>query len=295
MKKSVNIAFIGGDGRAAHEAQYFGSLGHEVGYCRCQSDMGTSAVKIESVDDALGFADVLVLPIPVSRDNKTVAYSGGVLLSQIIRDMPQNKKILVAGGMIPSLFAQELSGKGVLVFDYAVCESYLQTSADLTMTAFFDFIKDKNFDALENQRIAVCGFGRIGKRLALALCRQNTQINVLSGNAHKHIGNYPENVSFYGYDQGIRALDGCSAVINTAPAHVIGMEAVKAIPKNAVFYELASAPFGIDDDCVKYLGGRYVKALGLPGIYYSKESGELIAKSILEHVQNSGYYKKEWS
>lgn len=284
MKKSVNIAIIGGDGRAACAAEYFYRLGYEVGYCRCQSDISSSAVRIESVSDALEFADAVLLPIPVSRDGKTLAYSEGVLLSQIINDLPKDKKMLVFGGMIPKGVKQELESRGAHVFDYGEDEKYLQESATLTAMAFFDFIKDKNFSPVENKRVAICGLGRIGKRLVLSLCRENTQILALSGNADAHKGNYPENVSFYDYKDAKTVLDGCDIVINTAPANVIDVEAVKNMPENAVFYELASAPFGIDNESTKYLGKRYVKALGLPGIYYPKESGELIAKSVLDHL-----------
>lgn len=284
MKKSVNIAFIGGDNRAAHAAGYLCALGYEVGYCGCKSDMHPQAVKIERVGDALDFADAVILPIPVSRDDKTVSYSGGVLLSQITNALPRRKKISFFGGIVPKSFKNELEILGHGVFDYAECENYLQVSATLTADAFFDFIKDKNFGVLENQTAAVCGLGRIGKRLVSALAGQNTQINVLSSKTAEQVGLYPENVRFFSYDQAKDALFGCSVVINTAPANVIGIQAVKALPENGVFYELASAPFGIDGECAKYLGARYQKALGLPGIYYPKESGELIAKSVLEQL-----------
>lgn len=284
MDKSVNIVFIGGDERALTAARYLCRLGYEVGCCKVKGEMDGLAVRIESVDDALGFADAVILPIPVSRDGKTVLYSDGVLLSQITNGICADKETLVFAGMIPKAFKQELLDVGAAVIDYGADEKYLQRSAELTVFAFFDFIKERAFPALKNKKIAVCGLGRIGKGLVCSLCGQNTQINVLSSKADECRGKYPCNVHFYSYGQGAKALMDCDAVINTAPANVINMKALKSLPEDAIFYELASAPFGIDEDSASYLGKRYVKALGLPGIYYPTESGELIARTVLSEL-----------
>jgi len=281
LKKSMNTVFIGADARSAFAAEYLDLAGHEVGYCKCQCRMPASAVRIESIGDALGFADAVVLPIPVTRDGKELLYSEGVLLSQIAENLPFDKKMLFFGGMIPDFWQEELESLGVKTVDYSKNEQYLQNSAELTARAFLDFLNDKDLPSLENSKVAICGLGRIGKCLTRHLGRLNAQINVLSGRADALRESYPRNISFFDYRDACDALSDRDAVINTAPSHVLGMVAVKSLPKTATFYELASSPFGIEKSCAKYLGDRYVKALGLPGIYYPKESGELIAKSVL--------------
>ena len=100
MEKCVNIVFIGGDDRAAFASAYLCQMGYEVGYCSCKSQKFSSAVKIENVCDAVEFADVIVLPIPVTRDSQSVSYSDGALLSLILNDISKDKKMLVLGGMI---------------------------------------------------------------------------------------------------------------------------------------------------------------------------------------------------
>lgn len=284
MKKNENIVFLGGDDRAAYAAQYLCQKGYEVGYCACESKAFSAAVKIEKLEDALRFANVVVLPIPITRDQLTLAYSNGILLDQIVSGACAEKSMVFLGGLIPSDFKSKLEQYAHQVVDYSLDEEYLQSSAKLTALGFWDLLDEFEFPPLNEKRVVVCGLGRIGSRLACDLCRRNAQVTVLSGKSKQNALAFPDNVSFCCYQEASKALCECDAVINTAPAHVIDIQALERIPQNAQFYELASAPFGIDEKGAAFLGQRYVKAPGLPGKYYPKESGELIAKAVLKNV-----------
>ena len=66
------------------------------------------------------------------------------------------------------------------------------------------------------------------------------------------------------------------AVINTIPALVINKREINLLQPDAVVLDIASAPGGCNFPYLKERGIAHKLALGLPGIYSPKTSGEIL-------------------
>ena len=93
MKKVTNIAFLGGDDRSVHAMECFGRSGYEVASCGMLDKMSLDCVKISTVYDAVKFADALILPIPMTRDQKSLSYSNELWLDDIVESIDKNENL----------------------------------------------------------------------------------------------------------------------------------------------------------------------------------------------------------
>ena len=71
-------------------------------------------------------------------------------------------------------------------------------------------------------------------------------------------------------------------IINTIPSNVIDEDLLHKISLNTVILELASAPYGLNQDIANGLGLKYYILKGLPGVHRHITLGKELAKIIKE-------------
>ena len=234
------------------------------------------AVRLMSLEDCFEFGDVIILPIPVTRDGAFLSGSN-ICISEIKKLCEKYRgKTAVFGGMPP----KELEG---VVVDFLGEEKYQSISAKLTSDAFFEYLSKENKNISKSETVCVCGYGRIGKEICNTLRKLKIRVKVLTGTPSKHP--CVDAVEFYHYDFADQVLSKASRVINTAPCNVISDSAALKMAEDAIYYELASKPFGLSAEAEKILSDRRVYLPGLPGKFFPKESGVLIVDTVMELLE----------
>lgn len=152
-------------------------------------------------------------------------------------------------------------------------EIYLSENARLTAECALRLLQEKLPRDIFGCPVLIIGWGRIGKCLTRLLHGMGARVTVAARKA-ADLGM----LAALGYDavpmdKMLDMLPQMRVVINTAPAPVLGEEALAQLPTNGIKLDLAS---------VRGLAGEDVLwARGLPGKMLPEASGQLIARRML--------------
>ena len=174
----VKYAIVGGDARSAQLAAMLAQDGHRVcAFALEKADVG-EAVKTGCLQGCVYGADCVVLPVP--------AESGGLLntpLSDNVLRMSEvmgalwTGQILIAGRLSDASAAQGLRA-GVHMEDVMLRPEFLMGNAALTAECAIARLIDESDRALMDSAVLVCGWGRIGRLLALRLAALGAAVTV---------------------------------------------------------------------------------------------------------------------
>ncbi|MCQ2385108.1 MAG: hypothetical protein MJ078_00295 [Clostridia bacterium] len=155
----MTLGFLGGDSRTLAAADVFRAKGEAVyGYLPGLSarEKEKSGMIFTCPRYLCETADAVILPMPVTKDGKTL-FSTDLSLS----DLPFRPGQKILGGMIPPGFYPDRDVK-----DYSLDEAFLRYNAFLTAQGALSFLLPYTKRGLLGISVGVVGFGRI----ASALC-----------------------------------------------------------------------------------------------------------------------------
>lgn len=269
--------------------------------CLPDSDTDTNLRICGSLSKAVEGADILILPLPASRDGETVHTprepNCRVTLSEIADLMSRTPRLTLFGGKLPQKFidsTREFDPTSIRVTDYYDREVLRLRNAYITAEAALMTAMELTDRTLRDTSVAVLGYGRIGKYLARLLRALGADVTVCARR---------EETLFEAAAEGCRPLlvtvsDPMSGMallcrdhpilFNTVPAHILPRDLLMGLQPDTILIDLASAPFGVSDDHVREAaaqnGLRYLRAPSLPGSYAPRDAGRAIAECILEII-----------
>ncbi len=125
---------------------------------------------------------------------------------------------------------------------------FVELNANLTAEAAVQKVLEDTKESIVSKSVLIVGCGRIGKRLAVLLSAFGARVSLLT--SRKDVN------AIYGETFGYGDVDAAryDIVLNTAPNRRLGKKFLCATKNGAVFYELASKPYGFDTDAAKILG-----------------------------------------
>ena len=186
-----------------------------------------------SSPDVLRFSEIIILPIPTTRDGVTVS-GCGIPLHDVVDEA--HAGTLVLGYGLPEWFTDLLSTLGASFVDVARDEEFLVGNASLTALATLGVLLDNGRAALSDLKIGIVGYGRIGRALLRDLLYFGADVTVFTSR---------ESVRVELGEMGIRSegvtrdadIGGLDILINTAPAVSAFLD---EIPDTVRIIELAS-------------------------------------------------------
>ncbi|MBE6578079.1 MAG: hypothetical protein E7653_08105 [Ruminococcaceae bacterium] len=300
MKNKPKIAVLGGDLRQYAAAKEMGKAGFDVyAYALCvESDEAKRIYLCDGLDEALADARALILPLPVSTDDRTLncpahKSSERISLEQIISQMRSDA--LLFGGRIPQLMSVRAQEKGIKVFDYFLSEKLQIKNAYITAEAAMSIAMNSLDKCLKDARVAITGSGRISRILSELLRRMGTNVTVAARNADVLaysrllgcktlvISNKNDGEKWYA-----ELMKGYDIIFNTVPSWLFDREFLCKADKKMLFIELASAPGGIDICAARELSSNVLWASSLPGKYAPQSAGTLIAECVCDILEEEG-------
>ena len=311
----LRFAVIGGDLRMTHLCRRLTEAGHTVSVLGCGHDcLPDSEVRSPREDEGIlricstlggvaEGADVLILPLPATRDEATIHCprdpACSVALAEITELMVRMPRLLLFGGRLPKKYIDAAMGNHLLrgrMNDYYESEILQLRNAYLTAEAALMTAMELTDRTVRGSSVAVLGYGRIGKYLSHLLRGMGAEVTVCARREESLFeaaaaGCQPLLILPESTKGGMTSLcEDHTVLFNTIPAHILTRDLLMGLKKNTLLIDLASAPFGVNDRDVREAtaqnGLRYLRAPSLPGSYAPRDAGRIIAECILEDLSH---------
>lgn len=280
------ILVIGGDLRFVYLSDAFLKNGFETSVYGIEyntSLLGTTPE--ESLESAMAKTDVIILPLPVSRDRRNINaqyFMADIPLKLFLENLNSNH--IVFGGMISEDLKASIKSKAEKCIDYFQDEQLTLKNAQLTAEgAISTAIENTHFSLFESN-IVILGFGRIARFLARYISDFGSKVTICARNKIAL-----SEAQLSGYDvcnlnDMHPILNRADIIFNTIPAEVLSKPELDCIRKQTLLIDLASKPGGVDLSAAASLGINHIQALSLPGKTAPMSAGKAIYKTILENL-----------
>ena len=235
------------------------------------ADKGFSVGIISSASAYINGWDHIILPLPT--------LSGGLICGT---DIPLSHVLSGLGGARLFYGNAPESSMPENAVSYCAAKRFIDINSDLTARGVI-LTAGENDISLDGGSVAVIGYGNCGRAICRELKSFTNDITVYARSPGATQAARKPGCSSGDFAQLEAALKKHDVIINTVPAHILD-RAVRGFGKNNVYIEIASEPFGFDASVTDTSGFKYIKAPGLPGKYFPRESGALIADTVLELI-----------
>lgn len=258
------VTVFGVDRRFLYAAEYLSRRG-----CRA-----------ERYAPGAGFAPILLLPVPASRDGATVAGFPDVSTDELLAARPR----LILGGNLSGGFTAAARRAGIAVRDYMNAEAFVLKNASLTSDAALGILLSESSAAPRENPTAIIGFGRIGKFLSRGLLSLGCPVTVFARDPRERtmatlIGaRSADTVSLA--EPG--ALRGFRTLVNTVPARLLSKEAAADLPAGSLLLELASGDGNLP---APGNGVIYRRENGLPGRTFPESAGIALGETARDLIR----------
>ncbi len=267
--ENKKIMIIGGDKRFEYVEQYLSEKGFEVSPCRSETELLSEAENSKTV----------ILPLPVTRDGVYINMKSAnpqMSLKTFISAIKKGDAVI--GGIVNPDLEVALEERGAAVFDYYDGEM-INENAVLTAKALPKVFSENGID-FRNMRTVITGFGRTAKATADLLCAENCDFSVCARSKAAEKQARDKGYDFLYLDALPDRIKDFRLVINTVPALILDEKIFAEMNGDTVIVDIASAPFGEDENTAKAFSIRLIRALSLPGKYFPRQAGALIAERI---------------
>ncbi len=271
----MTIFICGGDARQKYAAAELSRLGYSVRY--------TALTDASCCLGDLGGADVLLLPIPATRDGTHLncSCSAPPTLASLCEMGPAR---IFGGGFSAALIAEMRRG-GRAVTDLLAIPSFTEQNAALTAEAALGVGMQAAGRSLKNLDVGVVGYGRIAARLARLLLLLGARVHVFARREEARLAAILDGVTAHDTASLGRMLGEIRLLFNTVPAPLLTREVTAHLTDCAVV-ELASGRENIA--LAAHEGVTLHFAHSLPGKVFPVSAGHIIAHTVDRILQAGG-------
>ncbi len=295
--KSHTIGFIGGDKRISMLAAIMKKHNYNIRATGLLCDDVLSDEELcESARELFSVCDVIVLPVPVSRDKTNIfAEKQGfeLKLCDILAIAKGCDKKIIFGGVMPKDFALQLNEYNHIAIDLFNNSDLIYSNAIVSAEGALMVSMERTESSVISTKYGVLGYGRIASYLAKILSALNGEVTVFARRdaaldeasrmgyrTFKLRDDLDED-----YVQELSAeLDNLSVIFNTVPSNIIKAEIIRNMNSRPLYIELASYPYGIDSRDAREANFNIIYAPSLPGRYCPMSAAEYIFKAISAYL-----------
>lgn len=253
---------------------------------------GINIKNSENLEDFLDDIEVVIGPIPFSRDGLTVNskfIKNKILIKDLLEKM--KGKILIAGNISEDV--KKLSQiYNIEVIDVMKSEKLAILNTIATAEGTIELMISNTNTIIFECNVLILGFGRVAKTLANRLKGLVKSITCASREDEELAW-----IEVYGYEkldlkdfvkcqESKKCLENYKVIINTIPSMILDAEKLQYVNKEVLLIDLASNPGGIDKEETKKQGLKLIHALGLPGKVAPVSSAKFIKEVIYNYLKN---------
>ena len=281
----LKFAVIGGDRRAALLCRLLAADGHRVhSYALEHAELPAEIPRTGCLQGCLYGADVAVLPTPAEKSGLlNTPYAAAPCPMETLLDTLWPGQLL-CGGLIGKDRCRAVVKNGVTVRDFMKTPAFVTANAALTAEGAVGLLLLESERALLGSRVLVCGWGRIGRVLALRLLGMGARVTAAARSAAQRAEARALGCEALDFKDLATALPGCDFAVNTVPARVLSEAQLCCLPEGTLLLELASSPGGFDRTTAENLGLHAVAAPGLPGRSAPLAAAALMREAIYDYL-----------
>lgn len=268
------ILIIGGDKR---QEGLYRKLKSKAYKCFLENKNSANALSM------VNYNSVLVLPVPFSSDGEYIYCADKNFRLKINDLLPvlRDNSTVISGGINEEI-RSELRENGITYYDMCDSDFFTEYNAFLTAQGALKLLLDNTESLVTGRKVLITGFGRVAEALAHALKGVGTDVYILARNNRQLIKAGClgfKTVCFSAKSSVICMFD---YIFNTVPCCIFTESEVFRIRDDAVYFELASKPFGADKKDFSVHGKTYVYGGGLPGKFVSDSAAEIM----FDYIEN---------
>lgn len=276
---AIKYAVLGGDLRYKILCELLQKDGYSV-------NCFANEYKENTVGEFVGLingADVLVAPIPFSKDSKNVflptAYN--ISINSLLCEMDKNGCKGLVGGVMGAEVYSDAANYGIRVYDFFDMEEVAVLNAIPTAEGAIQTAMQESERTIFGSKALVLGYGRCGKILA----------NMLKGIGADVSATYRKDsdrayITAYGIHpielkEFVSYIKEFSFIFNTIPYPVLNKDILRRVAKGSVIIDIAQAPGGTDFATASALNLRALYCPGLPGRVAPYTAAEVLKGALI--------------
>ena len=277
------FSFIGGDIRQLQVVDMM--LGE--GYRIKTFGLGKKDVnEKDSLKECVKGADYIILPLPYSKDKRTVNApfcEKEIMIEELLNEANDKQKVI--GGRLDGEIKKRFLEKGVYTFDYTEREDFAVMNAVPTAEGAILKAIEHTPCTLKECNCLVIGYGRIGKILASYLKGFGAKVTATS--RHKNV---LAEIDSFGYkalktEKISDVIGDFDVIFNTVPHMILDLKCLMATKKDVLIIDLASKPGGVDFGEAERLKRKVLWELSLPGRVSPYTAGRIVKETVLNMVE----------
>lgn len=231
----------------------------------------------------------IIFPLPMFKgENLNIAtntiFSSPELLSVLRNHITPNQKIF--GGCIPEDVSEMLSQRNILWFDFMKEQTISIYNSIATAEGLIGEMILSTSENLHGKDILILGYGTCAKTLAIKLQAFQMHTCICARNEAALMEAFCLGHCVEPLSKLREIIPRYSMIVNTIPAKVMTREILDNVSKEAMIYEIASFPYGIDLDYARKLKLNVNLCMSLPGKYSPVSSAHILTEFILKNTRN---------
>lgn len=279
---TMNFLIIGGDDRLVELANIFSRKGYSVYTYGMDKAAACQASKINSLDEAVSKCDVIIGPIPFSKElnkvNSTYAEEP-IDMDELFAKITPDKKLFF-GALNKN--SRELAEKhNIKYVDYFYDESYQILNTIPTAEGAIALMISETERTLFGRKVMILGYGRIGKLLSEYAKAMGVEVYVEARKDSDLTWIRAKGMSAVPLKDLSDFLSEMDIIVNTVPALLLDSDKLELIKPETFILDVASLPGGVDFTAAKQKGIKTIHALGIPGKIAAKSAAEYIFDTVI--------------
>ena len=263
------IIVCGGDERNYHLCRFLIEEGFDAVWLFAEkSEMKGDFIIRGDFDKDNAYA--IILPLPLSRDGKTLntplSYKS-VSLTEI-DNFCQNKRVFT-------------SDDSIFAVNYFKDEGVTVSNARLTAVGFLKELLNFEKEDIMNKKALVTGYGRVSKAVCDILQRNGVIVTVAARDSAQRCEAKARGCIALKITEAENNLRAYDYVINTVPSPLFSGESIEKADGNTVFFELASSLVSM----AEHKPSAYIECKGMPGKHTPKSAGRVIADFVTQKMR----------
>ena len=284
--ETMNFLILGGDDRLVELANIFVGKGYKVYTHGMDKATNCQAENIESLEEAVSKCDIIIGPIPFSKDGKTVNsnYSGEPIeIDNLFVKITAEKKLYL-GALNKS--SRELAEKYSIIYnDYHKDESYQILNTIPTAEGAIALMVSETEKTVFGSNVLILGYGRIGKLLSEYAKALGAKVYVEARKDEDLTWIKSRGMNDIHLNDLLDHIGNMDIIVNTVPALLLDEKELDLVKKDVMILDLASLPGGVNHVYARKIGLKSIHALGIPGKIASKSAAEYIFNTILKQLK----------
>ncbi len=282
MEKQKVIGILGGDKRQEYMVQLLKDQGFSVLTYAVTGQEYSSGTRKELINNS----DVLIAPIPFTRNQKTLAS----IMEKEDLDIDGFLSCLKAGhilcgGNFPEKVCNRCKELHIPVYDFLKDGSIAAFNAIPTAEgALMEACRLSPLHFYHNKSIVI-GYGKCGSVLADRLKGMHSDVFVCARRREARTQAQVLGFKAISFEELRENLKNAVFIFNTVPAPILSKEDLECLSPLAVIVDIASAPGGIDYHAAGALGITSSLYLSIPGKTAPYSAAKILTNALTDYLK----------